>query len=61
MFGHHPFSVDSFSDIGITYNKYNYNWSAFTLYIQEEVAMTGDILSQISETLEIDMSLVEVV
>jgi len=61
MLGHQTFSEFSFSDIGITYNKYNYNWSAFTLYIQEEAAMTGDILSQISETLEIDMSLVEVI
>jgi hypothetical protein len=61
MLGHQPFSEFGFSDIGITYNKYNYNWSAFTLYIQEEAAMTGDILSQISKTLEIDTSLVEVI
>jgi len=61
MLGHHPLGEGGLGDIGITYNKYNYNWSAFTLYTQEEVAMTGDILSQFSETLEIDTSLVEVI
>ena len=59
MLGHQPFSDFGFSEISITYN--NYTWPVFTLYIQEEVEIVGDILSQMSTTLEIDTSLVEVI
>lgn len=59
MLGHQPFSEFGFSDISITYN--NYTWPVFTLYIQEETAIAGDISSQIVETLEIDTSLLEVI
>ena len=58
MLGHQPFSEFGFSEISIIYH--NYTLPVFTLYIQEEVEMAGDISSQFVETLEIDTSLLEV-
>ena len=57
MLGYQPFSEFGFSEISIIYH--NYTWPVFTLYIQEEVEMAGDILSQFVETLEINASLLE--
>ena len=59
MLGHQPFSEFGFSEISITYH--NYTWPVFTLYIQEEAAIVGDISSRLVETLEIDTSLLEVI
>tara|TARA_B100000749_G_scaffold183556_1_gene141914 strand:- start:148 stop:327 length:180 start_codon:yes stop_codon:yes gene_type:complete len=59
MLGHHSLSEFSYGDIGLAY--FNYTWPVYTLYIREEMPVTGNVLSQLNETLEIDMSVVEVI
>ena len=59
MLGHHSLSEFGYGDIGIAY--FNYTWPVFILYIQEEMPVTGNVLSQLNETLEIDRSVVEVI
>jgi len=59
MLGHHPLSEFGYGDIGLEY--FNYTWPVYILYIREEIPVTGNVLSQFNETLEIDMSVVEVI
>jgi len=58
MLGHHPLSEFGYGDIGVTFN--NDRWPEFDLYIKETVYVDEEMMTELSKTLTLDTSSIEV-